>query len=119
MPENYTCPMLRLPLPFFSTQPVRARWRSLGITLLLFYFLFFSVFALFHIYAANELDGAHGCDIGQWIHLGLQAAIFFSLVVVSLLLFEIDRSPLLPFVKTFLRSNRFKRGPPLSLLFQF
>ncbi|MBI3805409.1 MAG: hypothetical protein HY282_16805 [Nitrospirae bacterium] len=107
--------MLNLLLPF-SHRKSRRRWRTVGITLLLLYFLLFSIFSLFHAYAANELDGAHGCSIGQWIHLGLQAALFFFLVVLSTLLFDIDRSPALLLVKTLLWSDPFKRGPPrLSL----
>lgn len=104
--------MMIIPLSF-SNRKSQFRWRSLGITLFIVYLLLFSVFALFHAYAANELDSSNGCDIGEWIHLGLQAAVFFVLVVASTLLFDLDRSPALPFVKTLLWSDPFKRGPPL------
>lgn len=90
-----------------------SRWRTLAITLLLLYFLLFSVFALFHAYAANELDSSHGCNIGQWIHLGLQAAVFFLLVVGAALTADFHGSAPLLFVKTLLWSDPFKRGPPL------
>jgi hypothetical protein len=106
-----------LPILFRSTdrnlksRPSRAR--TLAITLLLLYFLLFSIFALFHAYAANELDGAHGCNIGQWIHLGLQAAVFFLLMAGAAPAFGIAGSAPLPFVKTLLWSDHFKRGPPL------
>lgn len=103
---------MRLIPSWVSNRKARLRWRSLGITLLLVYLLLFSIFSLFHAYAANELDGSHGCNIGQWIHLGQQAAIFFLFAVVSVLLFDIDRNPTLLFVKTLLDPNHFKRGPP-------
>ena len=105
--------MLPLLLPF-SNRKTRRRWRSLAVTLLLLYFLLFSVFALFHAYAANELDGSHGCSIGQWIHLSLQAAPLFLFLVGTALLFGIDRSATLLFVKTLLGNEHFKRGPPLA-----
>jgi cytochrome c biogenesis factor len=95
-----------------SNRQNRRRWRSLAITLLLLYLLLFSIFALFHAYAANELDGAHGCNIGQWIHLSFHAAVLFLMVVGTLLLFDIGGSAPLPFVKTLLWSDRFERGPP-------
>ena len=104
--------MSLIPL-LFSNRKARLRWRSVGITLLLIYLLLFSVFALFHAYVANELDDAYGCDIGQWIHLGQQAAVFFLLVVASVLLFNIDKSLALLVVKPILWSDHFKRGPPL------
>ena len=101
-------------IPFlFSNRKARLRWRSLGIALLLLYLLLFSIFSLFHAYAANELDGSHGCSIGEWIHLGQQAAAFFILVFVSVLLFEINRSATLLFVRTLLWRDHFERGPPL------
>jgi len=103
--------MRTIPLPFSNRQS-RRRWRALAITLLLLYLLLFSVFALFHAYAANELDGAHGCNIGQWIHLSFHAAVLFLMVVGAALLFNVDGSAPLPFVKILLRSDPFKRGPP-------
>jgi hypothetical protein len=102
-------------LPRFSNRKVR-RWRSLAIALLLLYFLLFSVFALFHAYAANELDGSHGCNIGQWIHLGLQAAVLFLFVVGSAPTFDIARSVPLLVVKTLLWSDHLKRGPPFLMV---
>lgn len=96
-----------------SNSKIRRYRRSVAITLLLLYFLLFSVFALFHAYAANELDGSHGCNIGQWIHLGLQAAVFFLLVVGAALTSGFEGSAPLLFVKTLLWSDHFKRGPPL------
>ena len=115
MPK-YTSPMLPILFPS-SNRNTRRRWRALAVTLLLLYFLLFSVFALFHAYAANELDGAHGCNIGQWIHLGLQAAVFFLLAAGAVLVFNFDGSVPLPFVKTLLWSDHFKRGPPLLPVF--
>lgn len=37
---------------------------------LVFYVLLFSVLALFHAYANDELSNAHGCPIGLWIQHG-------------------------------------------------
>lgn len=106
-----------LPILFRSTnrnlKSRSSRARTLAITLLLLYFLFFSIFALFHAYAANELDSAHGCNIGQWIHLGLQAAVFFLLIAGVALTSAFNGSAPLPFVKTFLCNDNSKRGPPL------
>lgn len=112
IPETYTGFMPLIPL-LFSNRKARLRWRSLGITLLLLYFLLFSIFSLFHVYAANELDSSHGCSIGEWIHLGQQAAAFFILVFVSVLLFKIHRNTAPLFVRTLFSSDRFERGPPL------
>src|SRR5579872_6813729 len=102
-------------IPFFSSNRKISRWRALAVTLLLLYLLLFSIFALFHAYAAGELDGSHVCTIGQWIHLSLQAAVLFFFVVTPAWLFEIHRATARSFVTTLLRSNPFKRGPPFFL----
>jgi len=96
----------------FSNRQNRRRWRAVAITLLLLYLLLFSAFALFHAYAAGELDGSHGCTIGQWIHLSLQAAVLVHLVVGAALLSDLGGSAALPFVKIVLWNDPFKRGPP-------
>lgn len=118
-PETLTHPeplsilsLMRSLFSSFSNRQSRRRWRALAVTLLLLYLLLFSVFALFHAYAANELDGSHGCNIGQWIHLSFHAAALFLLVVGAALVSNVDGSAPLPFVKTLLRSDPFKRGPP-------
>ena len=54
--------------------------RLFFIFILVPYLFLFSSFALYHIYVANELDQSHGCDIGEWIHLGHQAVAALFLV---------------------------------------
>ena len=84
---------------------------------LILYLLLFSAFALFHIYAANELDDPHGCPIGEWVHLGQQAAAsIFLLFSVFLLLYLPNKHATIFFTRTLLWRNHLKRGPP-SLLF--
>ena len=97
----------------FSNPKARTRSLSIGVCLLLVYFLFFSIFALHHIYVANELDDSHGCAIGEWIHLGQQAAVFFLFFTVCLLSFNFDKNPVPLFIKNLFGDDHPKRGPPL------
>jgi|SRR5579863_6221922 len=94
----------------------RTRWRTLGISFLILYLLLFSIFALYHIYVANELDDSHGCSIGEWIHLGQQAAVILFLFAVCLFLCSSDRRALSFLADTLTCYDPFKRGPPLQIL---
>ena len=109
---GYTPFMLTLSR-FFSNPKLRNRPLSIAVSLLLIYFLVFSVFALYHVYAANELDDPHGCPIGEWVHLGQQAAIFFLFFAACLLSVNFDKKLVSFFAKNLFGDDHPKRGPPL------
>jgi len=108
-PDIYTPPMLLR--SFMAGSNSRSRWRSVGTLLLLLYLFLFSIFASYHIYAANELGDPHGCSIGQWIHLSIQPAALF-LFAVYLVSFHSGKSASIFFVRTLLWDDCLKRGPP-------
>jgi len=87
--------------------------RLFFIFILISYLFLFSSFALYHIYVTNELDDSHGCSIGEWIHLGHQAAA--ALFITSSFLSSCIRPQhAVGFVIAPLFYNsHLKRGPPL------
>jgi len=97
----------------FSNPKVRTRSLSITASLLLVYFLFFSVFALYHVYAANELDDPHGCPIGEWVHLGQQAAVSLLFFAVCLSSVNFNKKLVSLFAKNIFGDDHPKRGPPL------
>jgi len=86
---------------------------TLGLVL---YLLLFSAFALFHVYANDEIADAHGCQIGLWVQHGETAIL--SVIFISTALASVYFSN--PFIKTFepkpLRFTASLRAPPHSLL---
>ena len=102
----------------FALHPRRAqiRWRSIAISLLILYLFLFSVFALYHVYHANELDDPHGCNIGEWIHLGHQTAVVFTLFAIYLLFRSPEKRVLSILFSAPLCGDHPKRGPPLATL---
>ncbi len=101
----------------FTSSSNRTRLQTAGVALLLAYLLLFSVFALFHVYGAGELDDAHGCAIGVWLHLSLQAALailFQATLARTGTLHRVGPRPLFAAVSQYTPG---KRGPPLQLAF--
>jgi len=92
------------------------RWRSVAISLLILYLFLFSVFALYHVYSANELDDPHGCSIGEWIHLGHQTAVVFTLLAIYLLYRSPEKRVLSILFTAPLSKDHPKRGPPVATL---
>jgi hypothetical protein len=98
-------------------QQKKTKFISYVIAGLVVYLLLFSVFALYHVYAANEWEDSHGCAIGEWVHLGQQAAVSLLLLSsVYLLLYLPNKHATIFFTRTLLWRNHLKRGPP-PLLF--
>ena len=98
-------------------QRKKTKFISFVIAGLVVFLLLFSVFALYHVYAANELDNPHGCSIGEWVHLGQQAAVFLILFfAVYLLSCCPDKKVAIFLIRTLLWKDHLKRGPPLTLL---
>jgi hypothetical protein len=95
----------------------KTKFNSYVIAGLVVYLLLFSVFALYHVYVANELEDSHGCAIGEWVHLGQQAAVsFFLLFSVYLLSCCPDKNITIFLIRTLLWKDHPKRGPPPTLL---
>jgi len=60
------------------------RTKRTALLAFVLYLLLFSSFAVFHVYANNELTDAHGCQIGLWVQHGQTAVL--SVVLVSAVL---------------------------------
>jgi len=86
--------------------------RSLVTMGLALYLLCFSAFALYHVYAENELTDSHGCQIGDWVQHA--QVMVFIVVFVSTALAPILLS--LPRFTFFyhrpFQSTASLRGPP-------
>ncbi len=80
---------------------------------LVFYLLIFSSFALFHAYANNELNDAHGCQIGLWVQHSHDAlGVIIVLAVAPLvLLYFVPFSLSVPYARTL--TPLFARAPPV------
>ncbi|HUJ79221.1 MAG TPA: hypothetical protein VLY45_02770 [Nitrospiria bacterium] len=90
--------------------------RSLLVLGLSAYLLCFSAFALYHVYAENELASSHGCQIGEWVQHA--QIVFFAVILPS-----VSLGPLLfrALVDQRVRAVRLSatvllRGPPCIVL---
>jgi len=95
---------------------VKTTGRSLVTLGFVLYLLCFSSFALYHVYAENELVDTHGCQIGEWV-LHAQntviAVVLVSIILAPLLYF----TPVAPRVRPAPRhAVVWLRGPPHSAL---
>lgn len=86
--------------------------RSLVTLGLVVYLSCFSAFALYHVYAENELTDTHGCQIGEWVQHA-QITVFDivpAAVVLAPLLYLAPVSP--PVRPAPQHASAFVRGPP-------
>ncbi len=82
---------------------------------LMAYFLIFSCFALYHLYAENEIFDAHECVIGLWVQQGQATLTFFAALALFL---SLVLRKLIFRTQRFVTSCFFQytpRGPPLKL----
>ena len=87
--------------------------RSLVTLGLVVYLSCFSAFALYHVYAENELTDTHGCQIGEWVQHA-QATVFLVVLVSTALVPVLLSLPMfnLFYYRPF-RATASLRGPPL------
>lgn len=90
--------------------------RSLVTMGLALYLLCFSAFALYHVYAENELTDSHGCQIGDWVQHA-QITVFAVVLVIVVLAPRLYLSPAAPPFRPAPRyATAFLRGPPRMAL---
>lgn len=104
---------IRVKKKTFKIKPIVGALRNTAVFLLILHLLFFSAFALYHVYAANELEDSHGCVIGEWVHLGQQTAVVVLFLIVYLLGFDYHKSLVSQLQNYLLGDHHPKRGPPI------
>ncbi len=80
------------------------------------FLLAFTAFALFHVYAYDELIDPHGCQIGQWVHNGQVIVAAVLSLAMALLVLGADVYPPIYLLGRLLDCRLLARAPPaLSL----
>ncbi len=100
----------------FEKKIKRSRFTLLFFTIFIAYLFIFSSFALYHIYAENELSNSGACAIGDCVLYG-QALITF-VAALSTFLFAISSQATEKQIFFELTESTldFSRGPPFSLI---
>lgn len=100
----------------FASRQARQRpasWLALGLACFL---LAFTAFALFHVYAHDELADPRGCLIGQWVHNGHVIVAAVLSLAIALLALGADVYPPIYLLGRLICCRLSARAPPaLSL----
>jgi len=91
---------------------MKTNGRSLVTLWFVVYLLCFSAFALYHVYAQNELADSHGCQIGEWVQHA-QITVFVIVLAAVVLAPLLYLAPVPPRVRPAPEHvSAFVRGPP-------